>query len=61
MGKGIKNRGVQVHKVKTKYNRKDNMKIVSEEMEQDREMEETYSFRQRRISFNPPKCEDVRM
>ncbi len=61
MGKGIKNRGVQVHKVKTKYNRKDNMKIVSEEMEQDREMEETYTFRQRRISFNPPKCEDVRM
>ena len=44
MGKGIKNRGVQVHKVKTKYNRKDNMKIVSEEMEQDREMEETYTF-----------------
>ena len=61
MGKGIKNRGVQVHKVKTKYNRKDNMKIVSEEMEQDREMEETYTFRQRRISFNPPKCEDVWM
>ena len=22
MGKGIKNRGVQIHKVKTKYNRK---------------------------------------
>ena len=61
MGRGIKNRGVQIHKVKTKYNRKDNMTIVRQEEEQDREMEETYTFRQRRISFVPPKCEDVRM
>lgn len=61
MGKGIKNRGVQIHKVKTKYNRKDNMKIVRQEEDQDREMEETYMFRQTRISFNPAKFEDVKM
>ena len=61
MGRGIKNRGVQIHKVKTKYNRKDNMTIVRQEEEQDREMEETYTFRQVRMNFNPPSHNLVKM
>ena len=31
MGKGIKNRGSQVHKVKTKYNRKKKHNVEAEE------------------------------
>jgi|7_EtaG_2_1085326.scaffolds.fasta_scaffold27734_3 hypothetical protein len=64
MGKGIKNRGSQIHKVKTKYNRKRNMQekidwsgmkpVPEEEEDMDREMEETYTFRQVRMNFNPP-------
>ena len=71
MGKGIKNRGSQVHKIKTKYNRKDNMEnslTVEEEnyfvdkiKDRDREVEETYTFRQVRINFDPPKHDDVKM
>ena len=79
MGKGIKNRGSQIHKVKTKYNRKRNMqekvdwsgmvgvegpthmKPVPKEEDEDREMEETYSFRQVRINFNPPSHNLVKM
>jgi hypothetical protein len=70
MGKGIKNRGSQIHKIKTKYNRKVNMqekvdwsgmKPVPKEEDEDREMEETYTFRQERINFDPPKYDLVKM
>lgn len=68
MGKGIKNRGSQVHKIKTKYNRKGNMEnritIEEEDYFEDKVKEfkgtvpagkdiiENYTFSQVRISYD---------
>lgn len=65
MGKGIKNRGTQIHKLKKKIPKKF---IWEEELENELDMEETYTFRQVRtfmdrsdLSGKNYKIDDVKV